>query len=143
MGRIYAQTVREAVKELAEFSFDELIDKLHPTTFEGLRDIKRALSRFCREGEVAALGSDRYSYVGKKKLTKLEKMWRAMRITGQFTRQDIVRLTGASGIHVKKYFIFLKRNGFIVPVSGRGYRGGIFKLADPDKAPLEHPRLKR
>jgi hypothetical protein len=40
----------------------------------------------------------------------------------------------------KKYFIFLKKKGFIIAVSGNGYSEGVYRLADPDNAPLEHPK---
>ena len=68
-------------------------------------------------------------------------MWRAMRIKGTFTQKDIMRLTGASRPHVKKYVRYLRRQGLVEAVAGQDYVRGLYRLKDPDNAPLEHPKV--
>ena len=144
MTEICTQNVRQAAFDLGEFSVDDLVTTLDARTYKEVSQIKGIASRLRREKEIASVTPGLYRYQEKQKpLTKIAKMWRAMKIKGHFTQQDIVKLSGASRSHVKKYVIFLKRAGFITPntnVSGRGYKGGLYRLMDPDNAPLEHPK---
>ena len=146
MAERFIDRIREAVKELGEFTINDLTVELHVCTYKEKDRIRRAVKCLKKYKEVVSIGPGFYRYQGQgkqKPLKKIVKMWRGMRIKEYFTRQDIVRLSGASKIHVKKYFIFLKREGFISPVSGRGYKEGLFRLSDPDNAPLEHPIPKK
>jgi hypothetical protein len=143
VAEVLAENVREAAARLGKFTERELMDIIDPAAYVGLKEIRRALTRFCKEGEVVRSEGGTYSYAGRKIVTKYAKMWRAMLIKERFSRQDIVRLTGASKIHAKKYFIFLRRSGFIESLTGQGYANGLFRLADPENAPLDHPRPRR
>jgi response regulator of citrate/malate metabolism len=68
-------------------------------------------------------------------------MWRAMRLKENFTQKEIVKITGASRIHARKYFIQLKKQGLIEVMTGQGYEKGVFRLKDPAGAPLEYPKM--
>jgi len=141
MTEICTQNVRQAAFDLGEFSVDDLVTTLDARTYKEVSQIKAIASRLRREKEIASITPGLYRYQEKEKpLTKIAKMWRAMRIKGHFTQQDIVKLSGASRSHVKQYVIFLKRAGFITYVSGRGYTEGLYRLIDPDNAPLGHPK---
>jgi hypothetical protein len=132
------QQIRDAVKRLGEFDITGLLDALDAPSFYAGR-VRKVVDDFVRQGEVEKLGANRFRFVREKALSKLARAWRAMLIKKIFTRRDIVRLSGASKIHIKKYFIYLKRSGFIAPVSGQGYENGIFALVDPENAPLGYP----
>jgi hypothetical protein len=96
------------------------------------------------KGEIVSIRRGFFKYQGKEKpLNKQAKIWRAIRIKEYFTRFDIVRLSEASDEYVKRYFTFLKRKGFIVHVSGRGAKGGLYRLLEPEKAPINHPVFNR
>jgi len=107
-----------------------------------LREARSAIKRLIREKEIVPDGPGQYRYqVVTRRFPKLARIWRAMRIKGSFTQQEIVKLTGASRIHVKKYVIHLKKQGLVEVESGQGYEKGVFRLKDPAGAPLEHPKM--
>ena len=136
------QKVREQARKLDDFTIDELASALSIQTYEEKRKIRHAISWLKKKGEIIKLRRGLYSYQeNQEPLSKVAKMWRAMRIKGYFSKRDIVRLTGASKVHVKKYFIVLKREGFIAHVSGEGYQEAVYCLVDPDNTPLDHPKL--
>jgi len=93
-----------------------------------------------RQGEVASIKRGHYRYQEKKKpLSQQAKIWRAIRIKEYFTRRDIVKLSGASDIYVRRYLNFLKGEGFVEHIAGWGYKNALYRLIDPATAPLEKP----
>jgi hypothetical protein len=142
MRRTLAQRFREAASKFETFGTDDIALKLGVRTYAEMEKLRSALKGLVRNGEVISLRPGFYRYAKKEKpLSMVAKMWRAMLIKGSFTRRDIGRLSGASITHVHKYFMKLEREGLIVNTSGkRGYKDGVFQLADPDDAPLKHPR---
>ena len=141
MTKMCTQQVRETAFKLGEFTIDDLMDALPVYTYEEIWKVRAAIRRLIKVGEFALVRHDLYRYQAKKeRLTKVAKMWRAMRIKEYFTKKDIAKLSGASKPHVKKYFIFLKRNNYIARVEREGSREGVYRLTDTENAPLEHPR---
>ena len=145
MRESFLQKVRQAAIELGEFTINDLTIALPVCTYEDKEKARRSVKSLKRSGEAISLRPGLYRYIGKDKtLNKLARMWRAMRIKGYFTRQDIGRLSGASKTHVHKYFMYLERKGIIENSSGgRGYKGGVYCLIDQDNAPLEHPKIPK
>lgn len=134
------KAIREAAARLIEFSFDEIAEQLKVQTFEDRTKLVSTLRSFMRLGMVERNGSGTtYRYIGHMRPTWKNKMWRAMVIKERFTREDVVKLSGATRANVKKFVFALKRNGAICHISGQGYSGGLYRLADPDNAPLEPP----
>ena len=147
MAKRFIDRIREAVKELGEFTVNDLTVELHVCTYDEKHKIARSVDYLKRCKEVISIRRGFYRHQGQGKqrpLTKMDKMWRAMRIKECFTCQDIVRLSGANKTYVHKYFMFLEGEGFIENTSGnRSYKEGLFCLSDPDNAPLEHPIPKK
>jgi len=127
---------------LGEFTIDRLEEMVPVKTMKELGEARSTIKRFIREEEIIPDGPGRYRYqVVTRRFPKVARMWRAMRLKGSFTQKEIVKLTGASRIHVRKYFIQLKKQGLIEVVTGQGYEGGRYRLKDPDGAPLEYPKM--
>ena len=138
-----AQKVREAAAELGRFTAKDLVVFLN---YKGksIIKIRKAIDYLKKWGHVVSLRPGFYLYQDKQKpLMKIEKMWRGILIKEYFTRQDILKLSGASFRYVERYFSFLKREGLITHVSGSGYKNGLYCLTDPDTAPLERPITSR
>ena len=144
MAETYAQKVRQAATTLGEFTVDDLAASLTVQTYKERESLRCVLRDLKKSKEIILLTPGFFGYQGKQgRLTKVAKMWRAMRIKKYFTRQDIARLSGASETHVRRYIIFLCDKGFIVHVSGQGCKGELYRLADPDNAAYEHPKLEK
>ena len=142
MAETFSQNVRLAASEMGMFTVDELVSRLPVSTYREKRKIRSVIQGFEASGEAVLLKPGIYRYQGRKQpLSRVARMWRAIRIKGHFTRLDLVRLTGASKGHAKKYIFYLKRKGFIELVSKQGNNYGVYRLIDPDNAPLEHPQL--
>jgi len=138
------QKVRKAANDLGEFTMDRLEETIPVKTFKERRDAREAIRRLIQRNEIVPAGPDRYRYqAARREFSKRARMWRAMRIKGSFTQQDIVRLSGASRNHAEKYFRSLKKQGLVEVVARRGYEKGLYRLKDPDSVPLEHPKLIR
>jgi len=138
MRESFIQKTREAAAELGDFTISELVVFLK---MKNKPKIRKAIDYLLRvKGEVVSIRPRFYRYQGNQKpLNKVDKMWRAMRIKEYFSRQDILKLSGASYVYVKTYFAWLKREGFITHISGRGYKDALFRLTDPETAPLDRP----
>lgn len=136
----FTQKVRQAAIELGEFTGDDLADRVPAFTYKDKGRIRKAVQELRKSGEVISIKKALYRYGGKRRpLSKQARIWRAIKIKEYFTRRDIVQLSGASDVYVKRYFTFLKRKAFIEHISGRGYKGGLYCLTDSMKAPLDHP----
>lgn len=141
MTKMITQRVRETAFRLGEFTLDDLMEALPVYTFEEIWKLRGAIRWLRKSGEFTLVQHGLYRYQARReRLTKVAKMWRAMRIKEYFTKRDIVKLSGASKSHVKKYFIILKRKNYIARVEGKGSKEGVYRLMDPDNAPLEHPK---
>jgi len=131
--------IREAAARLGEFSLEDLREALDLPICGTYRAISDSLKAFRRWGHLKKVGPDLYRYVDKRGFSKKGKMWRAMLIRSEFTRKDVARLAGCSLDYVNKYFACLQRQGWVTLVSKEGHKDGVYRLVDPDKAPLEHP----
>lgn len=139
MIETFTQKLRQSAIELGEFDINDLAHRIPVYTYKDKHKIRKVLQTLKRSGEVASIRTGHYRYQGKKRpLSKQARIWRAVRITEYFTRSIIVKLSGASDVYVKRYLTFLKREGFIEHISGRGYRDGLYR-SDPATAPLEKP----
>ena len=145
MKESFLQRVRQSAINLGEFTINDLTIALPVCTYAEKEKARWSVKSLKRSGEVISVRPGLYRYIGKDKtLNKLARIWRAMRIKGYFTRQEIGRLSGASKTHVHKYFMYLERKGIIENSSGgRSYQVGIYCLIDPDNAPLEHPKMPK
>jgi Fic family protein len=140
MAETLPQKVRQAASKLGDFSFGDLASALNAHENDEKLRLREVVKNMKRTKEIIILRRGFYRYNFKQKpLTKIAKMWRAMRIKEYFTRRDIERLSGASNTYVRKYFIHLKKAGFIYRVSDNGHKADLFGLVEPDKAPLQHP----
>ncbi|MEW6666224.1 MAG: hypothetical protein AB1512_13525 [Thermodesulfobacteriota bacterium] len=138
-----SQRAREAAKDFGEFTVDDLILRLSAKTYREKKDIQSAISRFCKYGEVLLLRPGLYRYEGKQALSLTQKIWRAMMIKGQFTKKDLVRLSGASFSRVNNYVGFLKRSGIVNRAAKLTGNTALYSLSDAERAPLNHPRMKK
>ena len=142
MAETFAQQVRQVASELGEFTVDDLVSRVPVSTYKEKKKVRSVAQGFEKSGEITLLGPGLYRYQAKQTpLSKVARMWRAMKIKGYFTRQDLVKLCGASEGHVEKYVYFLKRGGFIAHVAGQGYEHALYCLIDPENAPLKHPEM--
>ena len=140
MIEAFTQKVRQAASELGEFTGDDLADRVPAFTYKDKGRIRKAVQELRKTGEVVSIKKALYRYEGKKRpLSKQARIWRAIKIKEYFARRDLVQLSGASDVYVKRYLTFLKGKGFIEHISGRGYREGFYRLADPTGAPLDAP----
>jgi len=136
----FTEKLRQSAIELGEFNVNDLAHRIPVYTYKDKHKITRILGVLKRQGEVASIRTGHYRYQEKKKpLSKQAKIWRAIRIKEYFTRRDIVKLSGASDIYVRRYLNFLKGEGFIEHISGWGYKNALYRLTDPATAPLEKP----
>lgn len=138
-----AHRVRAVVRDLDEFTIHDLTEPLCIQSYEEKERVKSAIKGLKRIGDVVSVKPGVFRYKPKQKpFSMLAKMWRGMLIKGTFTWRDIVILSGADRTHVHKYIMFLCKNGTIERVSkARSYAMGVYRLTDPDTAPLEHPHL--
>lgn len=134
-----SQAVRSAALKLVEFTIDQLAEELKISTYKELQSVRRTIRTLRKTGAIERSGQDTFRYKGHIIGTLKNKMWRAILVKERFTQEEIVMLSGASRIHVKKFFIMLRRNQIIRQVSGRGYSEGIHCLIDFESAPLECP----
>ena len=142
MPETVTQRVRKTAFDLGEFTMDQLEEAVPVKTMKELQAARHAIKRFIQEEEIIPDGPGRYRYqVVTRRFPKVARMWRAMRLKESFTQKEIVKLTGASRIHARKYFIQLKKQGLIEVVTGQGYEKGVFRLKDPAGAPLEYPKM--
>lgn len=140
MARTLREKARQAATELGDFTVDDLASVLNIHTEEDLRKIRVVVKDLKFKKEIVSLRRGFYRFQKKQKpLSKIAKMWRAMRIKEYFTRQDIKRLSGASEVYVINYFKYLLGKGFISHLSGSGFKERLYCLNDPEKAPLHHP----
>jgi len=139
-----SEKVRDAAAQLGEFTIDEVATKIPITNYAEKRSVRAVLKNFENNGEVTKLRKDLYRYRGRRPtLSKTAKIWRAIWIKKSFTRRDLVKLSGASDAHVKSYVTFLKKNGFVQHVTGKGFNLGIYCLADMDASSFDHPQMPR
>lgn len=131
--------IREAAARLGEFSLEDLREALELPTCGTYRVISSALKAFKQGGHLEKLGPKQYRYTDKREFSKKGKMWRAMLIKPEFTRKDVARLAGCSLDYVNKYFAFLQRQGWVALILKEGHNDGLYRLVDPENAPLEHP----
>ena len=144
MAETFSQKVREVAIELGEFTVDALASKLPIRVYRGIKNVRNVVQGFEKSGEIVLLRQGLYRYQGRQEpLSKVAKMWRAMRIKECFTRRDLMMLTETSIGHVKRYVFFLKCEGYIEHVSGQGHKKALYRLADPDNAPQKHPQMPR
>lgn len=140
MAETFPQKVRQAALRLGDFSCEDIALALNAHEKKEKVRIRETINYLKRTKQVIALRRGFYRYkIYQKPLTNIAKMWRAMKIKEYFTRFDIERLSGASGTHVRKYFIYLKNAGFIYCVKNNGHKADLFGLVEPDNAPLQHP----
>lgn len=140
MAKPFPQKVRQAASKLGDFSCGDIALALNAREKKEKLKIREVVKYLKRTKQVIALRRGLYRYkINQKPLTKIAKIWRAMKIKEYFTRRDIERLSGASNTHVRKYFTYLKKAGFICCVSDNGHKADLFGLVEPDKAPLQHP----
>lgn len=140
MAETFSKKVRQAASKLGDFSCEDIALALNAHEKKEKLRIREVVKCFKRTKKIIILRRGFYRYnVKQKPLTKIAKIWRAMRIKEYFTRRDIKRLSGASDTHVRKYFTYLKKAGFIYCVSDNGRKADLFSLAEPDKAPLQYP----
>lgn len=139
----YAQRVRQIAIELGEFTVDDLAERVGVYTYKERERFRVTIRELKIRKEIILLGPDLYSYQGKPgPLTKVAKMWRAMRIKEYFTPRDIMKLSGASYTLLRRYFLCLSNQGFINHVSGKGFKKALYRLSDLNNAPLEHPKYQ-
>jgi hypothetical protein len=134
------QQIHEAAARLGEFTLQDLRDALDLPTFGNYRTLSDALKALRRWGHLQKVGTNSYRYTDKRGFSKKGRMWRAMLIKSQFTRKDVAKLAECSIDYVHKYFAFLLRKKWIILISKQGHNDGLYRLADPDAAPLEHPK---
>lgn len=140
MAETFSKKVRQAASKLGDFSCEDIALALNARENKEKLRIREIINYLKRTKQVIALRRGFYRYkINQKPLTNIAKMWRAMKIKEYFTRPDIERLSGASDTHVRKYFIYLKKAGFIYRISNNGHKADLFGLVEPDKAPLQHP----
>ncbi len=140
MGKTLTQKIRQAAFDLGDFNSLDLAKALNINTEKELRKMRVAVRELKYRKEIISLRRGFYRYQGKQKpLNKTAKMWRAIRIKERFTRQDIKKLSGASKNYVVAYLNFLVKAGFICHISGRGFKGKLYCLIEPESAPLNHP----
>lgn len=144
MAETFTQRVRQVANKMSEFTVDDLALRCPASTYKEKREIRSVVQGFEKSGEIILLKPGLYSYRGRQTpLSKVAKMWRAIKIKGNFTQRDLARLSGASKGHAKRYIFFLKREGFISRVAMQDGRYALYCLADPENAPLEHPEMPR
>lgn len=143
MEKNRSQIIREAASNLGDFTINDLTEPLHVYSYEEKRKIRESIKQFVRTGEIVSLNLGVYRYKGRNwTLPLIARMWRGMRIKEYFSIKDIVRISGASKSHARKYFKFLEEKGIIENCSGRrGYKEGAYRIVDPDNAPLEHIKM--
>ena len=140
MAETFSKKVRQAASKLGDFSCEDIALALNAYEKKEKLRIREVVKYLKRTKKIIILRRGFYRYnVKQKPLTKIAKIWRAMRIKEYFTHRDIERLAGASNTHVRKYFTYLKKAGFIYCVSDNGHKADLFGLVEPDKAPLQHP----
>lgn len=145
MAEKLAHRIRQAASVLKDFDINDIAVLLKVMTFKEKARIRAGVKGLMRAGEVKALRPGFYRYLGKQGAFPMTgRMWRAMRIKEVFTWRDLVTISGASKTHAHKYIRFLEQKGHIENINGdRSYRSGAYRLVDPDKAPLDHPRLPK
>lgn len=145
MTETLAQKVRNAASRFEEVTVDDICEALNVRTYIEKKRVKQAIKDLKKQDELISLQPGRYRYqIKQTDFVLLERMWRAIRIKGSFTKRDIKKLSEATYPYVDYYFRFLEKAGFIARISGgRGYRTVLFALIDPDKAPLDHPKIRR
>jgi hypothetical protein len=143
MAEKLAHRIREIVTDLDQFTIQDLVEPLHIQTFREKERVRSAVKGLRKIRDVVSIMPGVFCYRPKQKpFSMLAKMWRAMLIKGTFTWREIVVLSGADKTHVHKYIMFLSRARYIERISReRSYARGIYRVADPDHAPLEHPRM--
>lgn len=144
MKKSFAQKTRESARGLGEFTLQELSKNMNIQSYKDNERLRCRVKDLRKNQEIISIRRGLYRYQGKQgPLVKIARVWRAMRIKVYFTLQDVVRLSGASESHARKYIKYLMGKGFVEYVSGQGYGGKLYKLVDPDNAPLEHPKLDK
>ena len=142
MAETFPQKVKQAASKLGDFSCEDIALALNAHEKKEKLRIREVIKYLKRTNRIAILKRGFYRYkINQKPLTKIAKIWRAIKIKEYFTRGDIERLSGASNTYVRKYFIYLKKAGFIYRVSDNGHKADLFGLVETDKAPLQHPIL--
>ena len=139
MPEIPRAKIRSAAARLIEFTLDELMEVLHVSSRKGRHLVQKAIGDYGRSGLIEKTGTETLRYKGHTLGSLRMKMWRAILIKGKFTQRDIVVLSGASRNYVRMFFAHLKKAGAIKHISGRGYEESLFRLIDPESAPLECP----
>jgi hypothetical protein len=144
MKESLAGRVREIAFRRGEFSLVELMEEASVRDYAQKKKLLDVIKRLKVSGELVQLKKEFYQYrQAEKPLMKIERMWRAMRIKKQFSRRDILLLSGASREHLKKYFLCLEKQGHIARTSGKGYQNGLYRLANSETAPETAPRLPK
>ncbi|MFZ0928125.1 MAG: hypothetical protein WAN11_05975 [Syntrophobacteraceae bacterium] len=143
MADIGRLEIRNAAAKLIEFTIDELAEELHISSHKALHAVWAAMRAFRISGLVEKTAPGTFRYKGHMLGSLKMKMWRAMLVKGRFSQSDIVTLSGATRIYVRRFLLLLRSKQVVMHVSGRGYSGAIYGLVDPDSAPLEPPVERR
>jgi hypothetical protein len=142
MAGASTEQVRRAAQELGHFTVADLISRLPVKTYKEKDNVQSLIARLRQRGEVEIVRPGFYRYLGRQdSLLKVARMWRAMRIKECFTFRDVERLTGTSKGYVKSYAYFLKGEGLIEHVTGRGYGQALYRISED--APLEPPKMQK
>lgn len=139
MRRSFAEEIRKAAVGMEQFTMKDMVAFFHDRDENRIK-IKRAIDRLRRTGEVVSIKWGVYRYQERRKpFTKADKIWRAIWIKKIFTKSDICKLSGASYSYINRFVAALQHEGFIIHVSGYGYRNALYELSDPDNTPLNQP----
>ena len=138
----YTDIVRDKALMFEKFTYEDINNSIRLRVKNKNEKVRNSIRALRRTGEVKSIRRGLYQFCQiQKPLSLMEKMWRAMRIKEFFTCYDICKLTGASTNYVKQYVRYLKRKGFVSSAEDAGIQEGIYRLNDPEGAPLKHPAI--
>ena len=108
-----AGRIREAAKQLKEFSNKDLSDAVGVRSYQERGAVRKRVSAFLTRGEIERIDRGVYRYVGRKeRVTLQQRIWDIARRMAQFTLDDLEQITGANRATIKKFCSLMVKEGY-------------------------------
>lgn len=145
MKKPLTQQVREAAQTFEFFNAPDLLDALDIREYAGLKRIRSVIRELRKTGEIKSVKRGVYVYAGAgtegRKAKALDRIYRAIDVSGHFSAQDVARISRAEISYVRSVIRRLVASEDIREGGRKRNQWGkmrtVFFVVDPDQFYLE------
>jgi predicted transcriptional regulator of viral defense system len=108
-----AGRIREAAKELEQFSRRDISDAIEVMSYKERDEVSKAFQDFIRRGEFERIGDNLYHYVRRKDVqTYRQRFWDIARRMIRFTVSDLEQITQARRNTILEFCSWMVKKGY-------------------------------